>query len=136
VQVIRDLTSKESWRHVQGVMNPADVPSTGCTVHRMIQSRWWEVPDWLKLPAKHWPSGEPQPDEEIVEEESRKGIVPPYCVKSVRLTGTKTFPAITTRLYVSWRGSYDLSTVAARPELNKYQGRLYSGRRLCSLRSV
>jgi hypothetical protein len=75
VQEIRDLTSKESWRHVPGVINPADLPSTGCTVHQLIQSRWWEGPDWLKLPAKDWPSRERQPDEEIVEQERRKGIV-------------------------------------------------------------
>ena len=58
-----------------GVMNPADLPSRGCTVHQLIQPRWWEGPDWLKLPAQDWPSGEPQSDEEIVEQERRKGIV-------------------------------------------------------------
>jgi len=60
---------------VPGVMNPADLPSRGCTVHQLIQSRLWEGPDWLKLPAQDWPSGEPQPDEETVEQERRKGIL-------------------------------------------------------------
>jgi hypothetical protein len=55
-------------------MNPAVPPSRGCTVHQLIQSRWWEGPNWLKLPAKEWPLGELQPDEEIVEQERRKGI--------------------------------------------------------------
>jgi hypothetical protein len=65
-----------------------------------------------------------------------RALFPPYCVKRARLTGTIPFPALTTRLYVAWNGSYDFSTVSARPELNKDQGRLYSGRISCSLRSV
>jgi len=75
VQEIRELTSKESWRHVPGVMNPADLSSRGCTVQQLLQTRWWEGPAWLKLPAEDWPSGEPQPDEEILEQERRKCIV-------------------------------------------------------------
>ena len=41
-------------------------------VQQLLQTRWW---DWLKLPAKEWPTGEPQPDEQIVEQERREGIV-------------------------------------------------------------
>jgi hypothetical protein len=64
-----------------GVMNPADLPSRGCTVHQLLQTRWWEGPAWLKLPAEDWPSGEPQPDEETVEQERRKCIVSPLLCK-------------------------------------------------------
>lgn len=74
VQEIRELTSTESWRHVPGVMNPAYLPRRGCTV-QLLQTRWWEGPAWLKQPAEDWPLGEPQPDEEVVEEERKKGIV-------------------------------------------------------------
>jgi len=56
-------------------MNPADLPRRGCTVQQLLQARCWEGPAWLKQPAKDWPSGEPQPDEEIVEQERRKCIV-------------------------------------------------------------
>jgi len=41
----------------------------------MLKSRWWEGSPWLRLPSKDWPSGETQPDEEVVMQESRKGIV-------------------------------------------------------------
>jgi hypothetical protein len=84
VQEIRELTSKESWRHVPGVMNPADLPSRGCTVQQLLQTRWWEGPAWLKLPAKDWPLGQPQPDEEIVEQERRKDIVSSLLCKKGR----------------------------------------------------
>ena len=75
VQEIRELTSKESWRHVPGIMNPVDLPSRGCTAPQLLQTRWWEGPTWLKQPAEDWPSGEPQPNEEMLAQERRKGIV-------------------------------------------------------------
>jgi hypothetical protein len=59
---------------VPRVINPADLPSTGCRVQQLLQTRWWEGPAWLKLPAEDWHSGEPQTDEEIVEQESRECI--------------------------------------------------------------
>jgi hypothetical protein len=32
-------------------------------------------PPWLKLPPEDWPSGEPQPDDEVVMQYKRKSIV-------------------------------------------------------------
>ena len=80
VQEIREVTSKESWRHVPGVMNPADLPSRECRVPQLLQNRWWEGPAWLKQPAEDWPSGELQPDEAMVEQE-RRVLFPPFCVR-------------------------------------------------------
>jgi len=56
-------------------MNPADLPSRGCTTPQLLQTRWWEGPTWLKQSAEAWHLGEPQPDEEMLAQERRKGIV-------------------------------------------------------------
>jgi len=66
---------REAWCHVPGAMNPADLPSRGCSVQQLRDSKWWEGPLWLKLPPKDWPSGESQLDEDMVMQERRKGIV-------------------------------------------------------------
>lgn len=75
VQEIRNLTRKETWHHVPGVMNPADLPSRGCSIKRLIESRWWDGPAWLRKPAEEWPGQDYVCDEEIVNQEKRKGIV-------------------------------------------------------------
>jgi hypothetical protein len=79
---IRSLT-REAWRHVPCAMNPADLPSRGCSVRQLLESKWWEGLPWLKLPPEDWPSGEPQPDN-VVMQERRKGIVSSLLCKGDR----------------------------------------------------
>lgn len=48
VAKIQDLTPVESWRHVPGLENPADLASRGVAVEEIINSTmWWKGPTWL-----------------------------------------------------------------------------------------
>lgn len=48
VDEIRQLTSKEDWRHCPGDVNPADLPSRGLTGNEMINSSmWWNGPSFV-----------------------------------------------------------------------------------------
>ncbi|UYV70525.1 hypothetical protein LAZ67_7003416 [Cordylochernes scorpioides] len=45
---------KQAVRHLWS-LNPADLPSRGCSVLQLKRTRWWEGPEWLKQPQDHWP---------------------------------------------------------------------------------
>lgn len=74
VSEIRKSSGNDQWRHVPGNLNPADLPSRGCNAKKLIQSSWWEGPEWLKLPESQWPSEIVVPDDEVMKSE-RKRIV-------------------------------------------------------------
>lgn len=54
VSEIRSLSSAESWNHVTGKYNPADLPCRGCFPKELYESEWWEGPDWLRSEETHW----------------------------------------------------------------------------------
>ena len=116
-------------------MDPTDLPSRECTVRQLLKSGWWEGPPWLRLPSDDWPSGEPQPDEEVVMQERGKDIVLHFCVREIRLTGIKPFQTIMTTLFVSLLGFYDLLISVARLGLTIVWGRHFIARSY-SLRSA
>ncbi|XP_042909027.1 uncharacterized protein [Parasteatoda tepidariorum] len=68
VREIREQTDVNTWRHVPGTMNPADLPSRGCSAQQLLRLQWSEGPSWLHLPQDLWPSSE-----DVVNEEERKG---------------------------------------------------------------
>ena len=57
VKEIRQLTSRDRWRHCPGNLNPADLPSRGLSGDRLLNSKlWWEGPPFLMLSGNEWPS--------------------------------------------------------------------------------
>lgn len=72
VKRIREVTEMSEWRYVPGILNPADLPSRGCSPKELLHSRWWEGPDWLKLSSDKWPNNIIEFDEEEVNNEMKK----------------------------------------------------------------
>ncbi|OXA42316.1 hypothetical protein Fcan01_22920 [Folsomia candida] len=72
VKEICSLSNSMEWNHVPGVLNPADLPSKGCSPSHLINSKWWEGPDWLKKPKSEWPSSKEEADDDQVRAEMKK----------------------------------------------------------------
>ncbi|UYV60209.1 hypothetical protein LAZ67_1000406 [Cordylochernes scorpioides] len=72
VKEICRLSDPVNWRYVPSECNPADLPSRGCSLSRLIQSRWWEGPSWLKLSEEFWPSRYKDLNEEEICAERKK----------------------------------------------------------------
>ncbi|UYV84532.1 hypothetical protein LAZ67_X002484 [Cordylochernes scorpioides] len=79
VKEIHNLSSPESWRHIPGRLNPANLPSRGCSAESLKETRWWEGPAWLKVSQEEWPKSTIIPDLEIVYSERRKTILNTLC---------------------------------------------------------
>ncbi|UYV72361.1 hypothetical protein LAZ67_9002779, partial [Cordylochernes scorpioides] len=79
VKEIHNLSSPESWRHIPGRLNPADLPSRGCSAESLKETRWWEGPAWLKVSQEEWPKSTIIPNLEIVYSERRKTILNTLC---------------------------------------------------------
>lgn len=75
VKKIRELSRPDDWRHIPGSSNPADLPSRGCTAERLLQSRWWEGPIWLRRSEEHWPKSVINCDENVVMGEKKRVVV-------------------------------------------------------------
>ncbi|GBO33896.1 hypothetical protein AVEN_81534-1, partial [Araneus ventricosus] len=74
VQEIRRLTNPEDWRHIAGILNPADLPSRGCDAEELTESLRWEGPNWLKKPREEWPLSEVCPDFAIINSERKRAV--------------------------------------------------------------
>lgn len=72
VAEIRQSSDAKDWRYVPGTLNPADLPSRGCTAYQLMQSTWWEGPSWLKLDRMLWPQYAPEVSEADVLAERKK----------------------------------------------------------------
>ncbi|GBO35440.1 hypothetical protein AVEN_98825-1, partial [Araneus ventricosus] len=77
VQEIRKLSSPLAWNHVVGELNPADLPSRGCTATQLMSLRWWEGPKWLTELPDFWRHGNilnEDTDEDEIEKEKLKSM--------------------------------------------------------------
>ncbi|UYV80611.1 hypothetical protein LAZ67_19000984 [Cordylochernes scorpioides] len=72
IREIRELTLPNNWRHIQGTRNPADLPSRGCSPSQLLQSKWWEGPNWLYERENKWPISTEMIDEIQVNKERKK----------------------------------------------------------------
>ncbi|UYV73534.1 hypothetical protein LAZ67_10004015 [Cordylochernes scorpioides] len=54
VKEICNTLGPNKWFYVPGGLNPAELPSRGCSVLQLKRTRWWEGPEWLKQPQDHW----------------------------------------------------------------------------------
>ncbi|XP_059047188.1 uncharacterized protein LOC131842631 [Achroia grisella] len=62
VKEIKEKTNVNNWHHIPGNFNPADLPSRGCNPQSLINSKWWNGPDWLRKPESEWPFSAINPD--------------------------------------------------------------------------
>ena len=75
IREICKFTESDQWHFVPGQLNAADLPSRGCSPEQLLKTRWWEGPEWLKLPEKKWPQTDVTPNEELVMKEKRKTAI-------------------------------------------------------------
>ncbi|XP_055950873.1 uncharacterized protein LOC129984959 [Argiope bruennichi] len=75
VSEIRNLTDFRNWHHIPGIQNPADMPSRGCSMKKLIESRWWEGPHWLALSEEEWPHSAPIDDKLEANKEKRRDVM-------------------------------------------------------------
>lgn len=72
---IRKSTPANSWHHIPGVFNPADLPSRGCPAKKLLQSKWWEGPSWLYRDVSCWPTEDLNLIEAEISQERKKKLI-------------------------------------------------------------
>ena len=72
VREICSLTDVNQWSYVSTQLNPADLPSRVCNARQLLNSSWWEGPNWLTGPSSHWFVREETADESVISSERKK----------------------------------------------------------------
>lgn len=72
VKEIRTLSRIDDWKHVPRNLNPADLPSRGCSPEQLLESKWWLGPRWLYKQSSEWPAFQEKIDEEEIRREVKK----------------------------------------------------------------
>ena len=97
VEEIRELTTRDSWRHCPGEFNPADIPSHGLSARELAENKiWWNGAPFLYKQETEWPENKPTQLED----------------ESVLQEAVKNNPSVTYSL---------VNTVAVEPKMKIYQ---------------
>lgn len=72
VKEIRSMSCSKNWKHIPGELNPADLPSRGCTIDVLCKTNWWNGPEWLRKDESEWPISNVGYHEDEIKNEIRK----------------------------------------------------------------
>lgn len=75
VKEIKALCNASEWRYIPGDLNPADLPSRGCSPSQLVESEWWLGPEWLRYPECDWPSVKRNVDENEIKREVKRSVL-------------------------------------------------------------
>ncbi|UYV69201.1 hypothetical protein LAZ67_6002812 [Cordylochernes scorpioides] len=70
-----NITDIKEFYWTDSTANPADLPSRGCSPSQLLQSKWWEGPNWLYERENKWPISTEMIDEIQVNKERKKSSV-------------------------------------------------------------
>ena len=74
VRRIHKYTTPESWRHIPGHLNPADLETRGINAAEFRDSElWWDGPPFLKESPENWPPDitETEPSSDCLKESGK-----------------------------------------------------------------
>jgi hypothetical protein len=94
------------YRFVPGDMNPADIPSHGCTADELRESEdWWYGPKFLQGPENEWPENKiPDKMEEESEIEDWRDVVVSGTVTVIQAAEARRVrPLITAERFSKWK---------------------------------
>ncbi|XP_055542522.1 uncharacterized protein LOC129728133 [Wyeomyia smithii] len=76
VSKIQGLTEPNTWRHVPGVQNPADLISRGISAEDILHNDfWWHGPSWLAESQEFWPKTLINQVDDEAEEKKRRAVI-------------------------------------------------------------
>ncbi|XP_035234125.1 uncharacterized protein LOC118205956 [Stegodyphus dumicola] len=74
VKEIQNYSKEGCWKHIPGILNPADLFSRGWYPLPLLKYQWWTGPEFLK-PPETWPSNDPDFDMKEIDKERRRTVI-------------------------------------------------------------
>lgn len=97
IQLIQEHTDPSTWRWCPGDQNPADIPSRGCSLTKLLEDELWRKgPPWLQHTEDQYPDHmEDLSSSNVVKKEVRSKYI---CLVTTASSKTATIKAMTTKL--------------------------------------